>query len=147
MKKILWTYINSKLEVFNFCSIKKITLNCIKSVLTKNNVTVISLMMFCENSNTVVFRVLGSVVCTIIDSLICLGYLCLFQDKLPKHYSNFENLMTCLGLRYLNFLWISCPVMDFQKFHYRHLSWHVSLHFFLIVFLKDWSLLKQKSLV
>ena len=41
----------------------------------KNNVTVLSLTMFYENSVTVIFRVLGSVVNTIIDNYICLDYI------------------------------------------------------------------------
>ena len=65
------------------------TVNSIKSVLMKYYVTVISLMMFYENKKTVMNRVIGSVVCAIIDNYIFIYYMCLFQDKLSKHDRKF----------------------------------------------------------
>ena len=86
-----------------FVSYFQKTLKCIKIVVMKNNVTFISLMMFYNNRKEIMFRVLGSIVYTIIDNLICLYYVCLFQDKLSKHNRNFEKISTiCLGWGYLD---------------------------------------------
>ena len=78
----------------------------------KNNVTVLSLTMFYENSDTVIFRVLGSVVYTIIDNYICLDYMFLFQYKLFKHDRNFENKLS-------DFSWMGIPeiLMNFMSCH------------------------------
>ena len=56
----------------------------------KTNVTVISLMMFYDNSNTVVFRVLESVVYTIIDDLKSLDYLPFSSVSYPNKTGNLE---------------------------------------------------------
>ena len=99
-------YFNLILHIWNFQRRKNIELNrediikifdsnflqqavnCTKSVLMKNNVTVISLMMFYENKNIVILRVLGYVIYTIIGNFIFIYYLCLFQDKLSKYDRN-----------------------------------------------------------
>ena len=45
--------------------------------------------MFYYHRGKIIFRVLVSVIYTIIDHLICLDYMYLIQDKLSKHDKNF----------------------------------------------------------
>ena len=47
-------------------------------------------MTFYENRNTFMYKVIGAVICTIIDEYICLYYLGLLQEKLSKHNDNFK---------------------------------------------------------
>ena len=57
------------------------TIKCIKRPLIKN-VTVILMIMFYEHRDTIMFRVSGYVIFTILDNFTCLYHLCLLQDKL-----------------------------------------------------------------
>ena len=78
------------------------------------NPFVVSLMIFYEHRNTIVYKVLGWVICGIIDKLICLDYLCLHQENPSKQDKMFNkirfnyfsgigipdvlmNIMTCQG--------------------------------------------------
>ena len=78
---------------------------CIKKLLTKNKVTVISLIVYYKGRNTVVFKVLVPVIYTIPDKFVCLDYLGFHQDKLSKHekYLATNYLVIFLGLEYLMF--------------------------------------------
>ena len=69
---------------------KLITLECIKNDISKNNVSVISLIVFHENRTILMYNVIGVVMYTIIDDYICLDYLGLLQAKLSKHDNNFQ---------------------------------------------------------
>ena len=70
---------------------KAVTVNSIKNELTKRNVSVISLMKFYDKSKIVIYKVIGSVIYTIVDNCICLDCLDFFQEKLSKHDNIFEN--------------------------------------------------------
>ena len=63
---------------------------CIKNVLMKINISVISLMMLYDHRKTIMFRVIIDVINTSVDNYICLGYLVMIQDKLSKHDNKFE---------------------------------------------------------
>ena len=68
---------------------KPVTLNSIKNQLTKSYVSVISFLMFYDNMKTMVYKVIGAVIYTIIDNYICLDYLGILQDQLSKHENKF----------------------------------------------------------
>ena len=70
---------------------KLATLNSIKNELSKNNLYVLSFMMFYESINTLMYKVIGGVIYTIIDEYICLDCLGLLQEILSKHKDNFKN--------------------------------------------------------
>ena len=46
-------------------------------------------MMFYDNSKIIMYKVIGSVIYTIIDNYICIDYLGLFQYNLSKHGNTF----------------------------------------------------------
>ena len=69
---------------------KLVIVQCIKNYLSKNNVSVISLIVFHENRTILMYNVIGVVMYTIIDDYICLDYLDLLQEKLKNHGNNFE---------------------------------------------------------
>ena len=60
-----------------------------KKVLNKDNTCVISLMIFYENRNTTLFKVLCLVIYFIMDNYLCGDCLCLYQDQLPLEYKLF----------------------------------------------------------
>ena len=62
-------------------SLKLITLNCIKKYLSKNNVSVLSLIMFYENKKIPMYKVIEAVIYTIIDDSICLNSMGFIQEK------------------------------------------------------------------
>ena len=107
-------------------SFKLVTLKCIKNELSKNNVLVISLMIFYENRTKVMYKVIGSVIYTIIHECICLDYLGLFQKPFPNRtiFSKILSSTICLGWEYLRFWWISCHIMYLLNLQYQQLSWH-----------------------
>ena len=47
--------------------------------------------MFYDNRKTIVYKVIGSVIYTIIENYIYIYFLYLLQDKLSKHNNKFEN--------------------------------------------------------
>ena len=47
-------------------------------------------MMFCDNRNTLMYKIIGEVIYTIIDEYICLDYPGLLQRNLSKHDNNFN---------------------------------------------------------
>ena len=51
-------------------------------MLTKKYVSVFSLNFFDHNIKTVVYKVIGYVIYSFIDNLICLDYLCILQERL-----------------------------------------------------------------
>ena len=63
----------------------------IRRVSRKENTCVISLLVFCENRKSAIFKLLSSVVYCIMENYICAYYLCSPQTK--AHVSNelFEN--------------------------------------------------------
>ena len=71
-------------------SFKLVTVQRINNELSKSYVSVISLIMFYESRNKLRYKVVGSVVYTIIDEYIYLDYLASIQDKLSKHDNNFK---------------------------------------------------------
>ena len=48
-------------------------------------------MLFYENKNTLMYKVIGEVINTITDEYICLDYLGLFQENLSKHDDKSKN--------------------------------------------------------
>ena len=62
-------------------------------VFRKYNTCVLSLLMFYENRNNMIFKVLSSVFYCIMDNYVCVDYLCCPQTKLHVHFENkgFEN--------------------------------------------------------
>ena len=58
----------------------------IRKVLIKYNIHVISLLIFYENINNMIFKVFSSVVYCIIDNDVCDDYLCCTQTK--PHVAN-----------------------------------------------------------
>ena len=58
----------------------------------KNNVSVLLLITFDENSKITMYKVAEAVVYTIIDDNICLDYLDSTQKRLSKYGNNFENI-------------------------------------------------------
>ena len=76
-----------------------ITVKRIRNMLTKINISVISLMMFYEHRKTIMCIVIGDLIYTIIDNYICLDDMGLIQENLSKHGNNFEisSSMICLG--------------------------------------------------
>ena len=81
---------------------KSVTVKCIKNELYKKNVSVLSLMMFYENRNTLMYKVIRVVIYNCIDEHICLGYLVLLQETLPKQNYNSKktkfNYFSVLGI-------------------------------------------------
>ena len=63
----------------------------IKNVLRKDNNRLLSVMMFYENRNNMIFNVLSSVVYFIINNYVCDDYLCCPQTKLHVANKIFEN--------------------------------------------------------
>ena len=63
---------------------KAVTVNSIKNELTKRNVSVITLMKFYDKSKIVIYKVIGSVIYTIVDNCICLDCL----DFSKRSYRN-----------------------------------------------------------
>ena len=59
--------------------------------LTETNVSVISLIMFYDNSKIMMYKLIGAVIYTIIDNYICFEYLGFLEDNLSKHDNKFEN--------------------------------------------------------
>ena len=60
------------------------TVNNINNELTKNDVSVLSLIMFYENRRIMMYKVIGLVIYTIIYDYICLKYLGLFSKRYPN---------------------------------------------------------------
>ena len=60
---------------------KLVTFKYIKNELSENNVFVLSIMMFHDNRNTLMYKVIGTVMNTIIDIYICIDYPGLLQEK------------------------------------------------------------------
>ena len=102
----------------------------------KRKVSVLSLIMFYENRKILMYKVIRKVIYTIIDDYICLYYLDLLQKKWSKYNNNFKIIssMICLVCEYLRFWWILCHVMGLLKIQYQHLSWHVAMTYFHIIF-------------
>ena len=73
-----WLYDTPQTFQFSF---KLFTLKCIKIGNQKNNVSVISLMIFYESRNTFMYKVIGAVIYTIITEYICLDFLVLIQEN------------------------------------------------------------------
>ena len=70
--------------------LKLFTLNCIKNELSKNKISVISLMTFYDNRNSLMYKFIGAVIYTIIYEYIHHDYMGLLQEKLSKHDNNFK---------------------------------------------------------
>ena len=70
---------------------KLVTVKCIREYLSKNNVSVLSLIMFNDNKKILMYKVIGEGIYTIIDDYICLDYLGFIQEKASKHDNKFEN--------------------------------------------------------
>ena len=64
---------------------KFVTLKCIKNELLKQNVPVLSLMIFYENRNKFMYKLIGAVIYTIVDEYKFHDYLGLIQENLSKH--------------------------------------------------------------
>ena len=60
-------------------------------LLKKDNICVISLMLFYENRKAMVLKVLGSVIYCIMDNYICTDYLCLNKYKISLAHKVFDN--------------------------------------------------------
>ena len=48
-------------------------------------------MMFNNNSNTFMYKVIGEAIYTIIDEYVCLDYMVLPQENWSKHDNTFKN--------------------------------------------------------
>ena len=72
------------------------------------------------------YKVIGAVIYTITDDYIYLDYLGLLQEKLSKHYNNFENTkfndFYGSGIPDILMNIISCHVMDLLNIQYLQLS-------------------------
>ena len=73
--------------ISKFCK-KKIP---IKIVLEKYNTCIIALLMFYEVINTMIFKLLGSVIYCITNNYICVYYLCLHQGLIYFEQKVFEH--------------------------------------------------------
>ena len=62
-----------------------------KKRVIKNDLSVLSLIVFYDINKILMYKVIGLVVYTIIDDYICLDYLGFLQERLSKHDNNFEN--------------------------------------------------------
>ena len=72
--------------------------------------------MFYDNWNILMYKVIGTVIYTIIEYYICLDYLVFLQEKLSKHDNDLE--MT----KFNDFLGISCHVTNVITLQYPQLS-------------------------
>ena len=61
-----------------------------QNIVDEKSVNVISLVMLYDHRDTIMFRVLGYDIYTIINKFICIDFLCLIQYKLSKHDNFFE---------------------------------------------------------
>ena len=66
---------------------KFVTLKCIKNELLKQNVPVLSLMIFYENRNKFMYKLIGAVIYTIVDEYKFHDYLGLIQDNIKKNFN------------------------------------------------------------
>ena len=82
-------------------------MKCIKNLLTKNK----SIVSY-EHKNTDVYKVLVFVLYIILEILICLDYLCLYQEKLSMQDKIFKNEI----LYYLSGIEIPDILMNIMKF-------------------------------
>ena len=84
-----------------FISKKMIT---IIRVLIKKNTCVFSILIFDENTNNTILKVLSSIVCLIIKNHVCADYLCCLQNKLHDANKIFEKQHTMIfqELQFLN---------------------------------------------
>ena len=74
------THIQQVINMFE-SSLLPFTVKCIKNNLIKRNVSVISLMMFYDNRKIIVYKLIGSVIYTILENYICIDYLSLLRDN------------------------------------------------------------------
>ena len=65
----------------------------IKETLILKGVNIVSIVMFYDSRDKIVFKVLGgSFNDKILYNFICIDYLCLVQDELSKNDKRFENI-------------------------------------------------------
>ena len=57
----------------------------------KNNVSVLSLIIFYKNRKIMMYKVIGEVIHTIVGDYICLDYYVLIKENVSKKDNNFEN--------------------------------------------------------
>ena len=104
---------------------KLVTLNSIKNELSKKNVSVLSFMMFYDKRKQFTYKVIGSVIYTIIHEYIFVDYLGLLQEKLSKNDDNFKNTkfnyLYGLGIPDIMMNIMSCNVMDLLSLQYQQL--------------------------
>ena len=72
------THREKVIKIFQY-ALKKVTVKCIKNELSKNNVSVISLIMFYKNREIMMYKVIVSVIYTVIDDYIFLDDIGLIQ--------------------------------------------------------------------
>ena len=70
---------------------KLVTLKYVKNELSKNSLSILSLMISYENRKKLMYKLIGEVIYTIIDEYICIDDLGLPQENLSKHDSKFKN--------------------------------------------------------
>ena len=103
----------NNLKVFLALNIITRTMITIRKVLRKENTFVISIPMFHENINNMIFKVLSSVVYFIIKHYLCADHLCSSKTKLHIANKSFENT-TCSDISIIR---ISGLLMNIIPFH------------------------------
>ena len=63
----------------------------VRNVFKKNNTHVLAFLVVYKNMNTLMFKVLGSVIHFIMDNYLCVDYLCLHQGQIYLAHKVFEN--------------------------------------------------------
>ena len=105
-----WTHRDQIIKMFS-SAFKIKTMKAIKEVLSKT-VSVISLMMFYRNRKIVVYKVIVSVIYSVIDNSICIDYLCILQNSYllttPSLGKTKFNVLSELGISEIRMNIISC---------------------------------------
>ena len=111
--------------------------------------TFISLIMFYDHTNKIMFNVLGYIICKNFDNFICLNYPCLVQNTLSKNKNPLaaQDLIICLGFKFLIFWWILWFVMVLRSKKSLHWYLHSVVHLLHFISLNGFGLFKQNMVL
>ena len=111
---------------------EKITMVPNRKVFKKNNICVISILMFYENRKIMIYKVLGSVIYCIIDNYLCVGFMCLQKVRLSlEHkYLKRQHSMIFQELAFHHYEWTSWCVIGLRKIINQLLSCNIVANWF-----------------